>query len=85
MNGFFEIAAVENEHIFWQLGNYYTYNLKVQLFTYSYEKFNTGNPVFDDSLQPIPNNEFELNTALNRKIPSSGLIDTVEKNPFGGL
>jgi hypothetical protein len=42
VNSLFEITFVEIEVPFWPLGKQYIYQLKCQMFSYNYEKFNTG-------------------------------------------
>lgn len=44
----FEITFVDNESIFYFLGNLPTYKLSVRAFSYSGEKFNTGNEIIDN-------------------------------------
>lgn len=83
INGFYEITKVDNEVPFWPLGQHYVYQLTVKKFIYSYEKFNTGIAALDQ-YQPLVTNEIEIERAINRVI-SPGLIDSTEKNPFGGL
>ena len=46
-NGLFEIKFVEDESVFYQTGALQTYDLKCELFTYSSEKFNTGEATID--------------------------------------
>lgn len=84
-NGFFEIKYVEHESPFWQLGKYFVFQLKCQLFTYSYEKFNTGNPAID--MLNKNDNAADLSVAINNALETkkSTLIDFTEKNPFGDL
>lgn len=45
--GYYEIKFVEQEKAFYQLGNLYMYQLVCELFEYSNERFNTGNPTID--------------------------------------
>lgn len=84
-NSFFEITYVEHESPFWQVGKYFTYELQCQLFTYSYEKFNTGNAAID-SMNSITN-QSEIDVAINQalKTKEQTLVDFSEKNPFGDL
>ena len=84
-NSFFEITFVEHESLFWQLGKYFIYELKCQLFTYSYEKFNTGN-VAIDTINSMTN-QSEIDLAINQAIKTKEqtLVDFSEKNPFGDL
>lgn len=49
LNGkLFEIKFVEHEPHFYQLGAQYFYDLKIELFEYSNERFNTGIKAIDD-------------------------------------
>jgi hypothetical protein len=84
-NSFFEITYVEHEYPFWQLGKYFVYKLKCQLFAYSYEKFNTGNPAVD--MMNTITNTSEISTAINNAldVKKQTLVDFSEKNPFGNL
>ena len=44
---FFEIKFVEHEAVFYQMGSLQTYDMSVELFEYSGEDFQTGNPIID--------------------------------------
>lgn len=44
---FFEITYVNPEHVFYQIGKNYTYQIKVKNFEYNGESFNTGNSTLD--------------------------------------
>jgi len=49
----FEVKFVEHEAIFYQMGGLQTYDLRVELFEYSHESFDTGIPsidAFEDTL-----------------------------------
>lgn len=84
-NSFFEITFVEHESPFWQLGKYFTYEVQCQLFTYGYEKFNTGNSAIDE-INTMTNQsdiDIAINDALSTK--KQTLVDFSEKNPFGDL
>jgi hypothetical protein len=84
-NSFFEIMYVEHESPFWALGKYFTYELKCKLFTFSYEKFNTGNSAID-TINSITNKS-DIDIAINQalQIKEKTLVDFSEKNPFGDL
>jgi hypothetical protein len=84
-NSFFEITYVEHESPFWQLGKYFVYELKCQLFTYSYEKFNTQNAAIDEI--NTTTNASEIDVAINNALETkkATLVDFSEKNPFGDL
>lgn len=83
INGFYEITKTDNEVPFWQLGTHFVYQLTLRKFTYSYEKFATGNAVLDQ-YQPEATNNTELDRAINRVLDPE-LLDKSEKNPFGGI
>lgn len=42
-----EVKFVEHESVFYQLGRLYVYDLQVELFDYSSERFDTGNAIID--------------------------------------
>lgn len=46
-NSYFEVKMVEVHDPFYQLGKLYVYKLRCELFQYSSEEFNTGNPDVD--------------------------------------
>lgn len=84
-NSFFEITHVEHENPFYQLGKYFVYEVKCQLFTYGYEKFATNNQSIDNINSET--NDVEISIAINKALKSKSqeLIDFSEKNPFGDL
>lgn len=47
-NSYFEIKKVNVFNPFYQVGKLYVYKLEVELFQYSSERIETGNPVIDD-------------------------------------
>ena len=49
MNRFFEIAFVEDQEPFFQLGNLPVYKLRCRTFEYSSEEFNTGHADIDQA------------------------------------
>ena len=57
--GIFEINFVEHENPFYQLGKLYTYALDCDLFTYSYEDFETGVSDIDKLESDRKDNAFE--------------------------
>jgi hypothetical protein len=61
---FFEIKFVEHEAVFYQMGSLQTYDMNCELFEYSGEDFQTGNPVID-----IPFST--LNKALSNNVPAN--------------
>lgn len=65
--GLFEIKFVEHQAPFYQLGEFYTYELKCELFEYSNEDFNTGIQDIDD-------------IELDRKVKITLVMDPNELN-----
>lgn len=65
--GLFEIKFVEHQAPFYQLGEFYTYELKCELFEYSNEDFNTGISDIDD-------------IELDRKVKITLVMDPNELN-----
>lgn len=61
-NKIFKIMHVEHESVFYQIGALQTYDLKVELFEYSQERFTTGLPAVDDL---FANHEWTSNTAID--------------------
>jgi len=43
----YEVKFVEHESVFYQLGNLYVYDINVELYEYSSERFDTGNVTID--------------------------------------
>ena len=86
-NSLFEITYVPREaSTNWPLGNYFVWEVKCELYTVSYEKFDTGNPHIDriNSQYGNPADLLQgINSGLENK--KSELIDFSEKNPFSGL
>jgi hypothetical protein len=92
-NKIFEIKHVEHEAIFYQMGSLQTYDLRVELFEYSNERFNTGVLEIDTwanqfkttsntSIQAIDlfdplADNFTIETEANT------ILDFTEANPFG--
>jgi len=94
LNGkIFEVQHVEHEDIFYQLGNLQTYDLRVELFEYSGERFNTGVVDIDTRYQDydmttaaaLANVESVSAYADNQQIEKAAdeIIDFSESNPFG--
>lgn len=80
---FFEIAFVEHEDPFWQLGRYNTFKLKCNMYTRGYnEKFST--PLVDINNGANADNASEIDAAINNAVTSKSnvLLDFTEKNPF---
>ncbi len=88
----FEIKHVEHESVFYQLGDLQVYDLRMELFEYSGERFSTGNPSIDGMYTSI---DITSNTAIanvetvdsfadNIQIQqeADALIDFTEVDPF---
>jgi len=81
LNTFFEINQVWYTNPDWQFGRHFTYKMMCEVFTYSYEKFQTGVTTIDD--MQLPNMDIvdmAINEALEQQKPSV-VID--KSNPFG--
>lgn len=82
INTFFEINQVWYNNPDWQFGRHFTYKLMCEVFTYSYEKFQTGVRALDD--MQIENEdmvELAINQAVMQQKQSVVKLDT--GNPFG--
>lgn len=92
-NKIFEIKHLEQEAIFYQFGKLQTYDIRVELFEYSNEVFNTGVAVIDswlDSYKTTSNNTIEgiesidlLADNLSIQTTANDIIDFSASNPFG--
>jgi hypothetical protein len=92
-NKMFEVMHVEHEAIFYQMGQLQTYDLRLELFSYSGERFNTDNDILDelfDSINITSNtaysniesvDPFADNSTLQQE--ASEILDFTEDNPFG--
>jgi hypothetical protein len=89
----FEIKHVEHEAIFYQMGSLQTYDLKVELFEYSNERFETNIPEIDEwanqfkttsntSLAAIESFD-PLADNLTIETEADAILDFTEINPFG--
>ncbi len=86
MNGnIFQIMFVENETIFYPMGQCPLYEITVELFEYSGETFNTGNAIIDH----VAEKYHVGNTAFNQpadnvqfNIEQSQITDFTEDDPF---
>jgi hypothetical protein len=89
---FFKVMHVEHESVFYQTGALQVYDLKCELFEYSNERFQTGNPIIDEQ---FANYETASITALddlfdvdplaqNLSFEEKGneIVDFTEVNPF---
>lgn len=91
-NGLFEIKFVEHRNPFYQLGRLYTYKLKVELYRYNSDEFETGISEIDDL---ATENTFEDGTTLEDQTPfaknetfreeGEEVLDFSETNPFGDI
>ena len=92
-NKIFEIKHLEQEAIFYQFGKLQTYDIRVELFEYSNEVFNTGVAIIDswlDSYKTTSNNTIEgiesidlLADNLSIQTTANDIIDFSASNPFG--
>ena len=71
---FFEITYVNPEHVFYQIGKNYTYQIKVKNFEYSGETFNTGNTTLDAY---EPNNAIITDIAVGAGLGVFAIGETV--------
>jgi len=90
----YEIKFVENEDMFYQQGEYYTYRLDCELFKYSMETINTGFSKIDDIGAELVKEETTTADGTyiidnkeiknNDEIQTSGgdIVDFSEKDPF---
>jgi len=89
----FKIMHVEHEAIFYQLGSLQTYDLRLELFELSNERFQTGHEFIDQkwesritdtqvTLEDIESVD-ELADNLTIQIEANELLDFSEDNPFG--
>jgi len=94
LNGkIFEVQHVEHEAVFYQLGEIQMYDLRVELFEYSGERFETGIPEIDTrydtydltSNTAVANVESVDAWADNQTIETEAdaILDFSENNPFG--
>ena len=88
MNKFFEVAFVEDQEPFFQLGNLPCYKLVCKTFEYSSEEFNTGNADIDQaddrkSLDTTLQYQFLLEDGTNSLTSSSGRLILESGDKFG--
>jgi hypothetical protein len=91
----YQIKFVEHEAVFYQMGSLQTYDLKVELFEYSNETFNTGIKVIDTKYMRAHQNigntapeDFDITTidplaqneVFEQEAPT--FVDFSESNPF---
>lgn len=92
-NKAFEIKHVEHEAIFYQMGSLQTYDLRVELFEYSNERFNTGINEIDvwaNRFDTTANNTIEgiesidpFADNLTIENEAKDILDFSIENPFG--
>ena len=94
LNGkMFELQHVEHEAIFYQMGSLQTYDLRMELFEYSGERFNTGIAEIDERFTDY---DMTTNTAIANvetvdawadnvtiQKEADDILDFTEINPFG--
>lgn len=71
-DGLFEIRFVDHQNQFYQLGKLYTYDLKIELFTFNSETFDTGIPAVDESALE---KSFDI---LAQRIMQEGGVEEIE-------
>lgn len=91
-NKMFEITFVEHESIFYQNGNIRVYEARCELFEYSGEKIQTGNPSLDNLYVNIDTTEVTTLEDLQRSDPiadniffeqeADDIVDFTKINPF---
>lgn len=89
----FEIKHVEHEAIFYQMGSLQTYDLRAELFDYSFESIKTDNSIVDDIFSDIDTTSANTVTDLEKIDPiadnkdiqdeADKIMDWDESNPFG--
>lgn len=89
----FEVKHVEHEAIFYQMGSLQTYDLRVELFEFSNERFNTGIEEIDswlESRRTTANNTIigietidPIADNFTIETEADNLLDFSESNPFG--
>ena len=88
MNKFFEVAFVEDQEPFFQLGSLPVYKLRCKTFEYSSEEFNTGNADIDQaddrkSLDTTLQYQFSLEDGTLSLTSTSGRIQLESGDKFG--
>jgi len=86
----FQIDFVEDEpgnagsiNQFYQLSRLYTFLLKCTLFDYSYEEFDTGIEILDDTFKPDTYTPKEYDRQEEINTEAEDTLDFSESNPFG--
>ena len=85
-NRIYEITSVENENPFWQVGKWMFYDISCRLFTFGYEKFNTGN-IAVDTMPDSNSNDSDILSGVNTDMIEikHSIINFDENNPFNDL
>tara|TARA_Y200000002_G_scaffold368138_1_gene360873 strand:- start:43 stop:882 length:840 start_codon:yes stop_codon:yes gene_type:complete len=88
MNKFFEVAFVEDQEPFFQLGSLPVYKLRCKTFEYSSEEFNTGNADIDQaddrkSLDTTLQYQFSLEDGTLSLTSTTGRIQLESGDKFG--
>lgn len=83
VNSYLEITFVENAKVYYSFGDFLSYEIHCQVFTFNYEKFETNTVI--DNIAVENTNIGDLSMAINQgvKDKESLLISFNEKNPFG--
>ncbi len=89
----FEVKHVEHEAIFYQMGSLQTYDLRVELYEYSNERFQTGVEEIDmwlDKYKTTANNTIvgiesidPIADNFTIETEADTVLDFTEENPFG--
>ena len=88
MNKFFEIAFVEDQEPFFQLGSLPVYKLRCKTFEYSSEEFNTGHPDIDQaddrkSLDTSLQYQFRLEDGTLNETSYTGMLQLETGDAYG--
>ena len=85
-NSYLEIKHVEDESPFFELGKQYVWELKTEVFEFSYEDFNTGDTTIDSLLTPTYDTEIDTEDyGDNEEIQTDvdQMLTFNPDNPFG--
>lgn len=92
-NKIFQVMHVEHESLFYQMGSLQVYDLKVELYEYSNERFNTGIQFIDNMFKKYDTTNTSTIEELAAIDPiadnlsfeeeASEFLDFSETNPFG--
>jgi len=86
VNRIYEITSVENEVPFWQVGKWMFYDISCRLFTFGYEKINTGN-IAMDAVPDGASNDGDVIAGVNNDMLEikQSLVNFDEHNPFDNI